>query len=184
MGCFREIAADLVLIALSENYAKLLREELAGLDEDCIQKVRVFGAGLGQHLPDNLKTSLMPYDARLNGPESSIRGTMSDFPTRALHHYAMGLSEGWVRGQSHVKDRADIEEVLSAWSEPEIPVRRKLSDDEVVSFVLENWEKTEGRSGASLRLLRDSGNACEQSRFKDLFKLAAADRAKTKEEAA
>lgn len=181
---FRDAAADLVLIALSENYAKLLAEELAGLDEDCVQRMRVFGAGLASHLPENIEPCLMPYDVRLNGKDSPIRGTMSDFPTRALHHYAKGLGCGQIEGRSLGDDKRSIANELEAWSVPEIPVRRKMSDEDVIGFVLENWEATNGRSGASLRLLRDSGNACEQSRFKDLFKLAAADRFQSEQGAA
>jgi len=181
---FRDVGPDLVLISLSENYAKLLGEELAGLDEGCAQKLRVFGAGLASHLPQNIEPCLMPYDVRLNGPESPLRGTMSDFPTRALHHYAMSLECGRTKGRSLADDRRFIAEELEAWSAPEIPVRKKMSDDDVFNFVLENWDVTNGRSGASLRLLRDSGNACEQSRFKDLFKLAAEDRFKSKKGAA
>lgn len=174
--CFRDAAADLVLIALSGNYAKLLAAELAGLDEDIAQRIRVFGAGLASHVPENIEPCLMPYDVRLNGRDSPIRGTMSDFPTRALHHYAMRLECGQIEGRSLGEDKRSIANELEAWSVPEIPVRKKMSDDDVISFIVENWEATNGRSGVSLRLLRDSGNACEQGRFKDLFKLAATDR--------
>lgn len=172
----RQASADLVLISLSENYAKLLSQELVALDEQLIGSIRIFGAGLARHLPPNVRPCFMPYDVRLNGYESPIRGTMSDFPTRALHHFAMGLSEGALSGKSCAQDQSKVEDILNTWSAPEIPVRKKLSDQEVISFILRNWEKTDGRSGASLRLLRDSGNACEQSRFKDLFRLAAANR--------
>ena len=79
-------------------------------------------------------------------------------------------------GVSLDDDKRFIAKELEAWSVPETPVRKKLSDDDVISFVLQNWGATNGRSGASLRFLRDSGNACEQSRFKDLFKMAAANR--------
>ncbi|WP_236544532.1 hypothetical protein [Roseovarius atlanticus] len=176
---FEQASADLVLIALSENYATLLSSELASLDEESAQKMRVFGAGLAKHLPANIQHCLMPYDARLNGPQSPINGTMTDFPTRALHHFAMALHEGRLCGRSSAEDRCQVEEMLKGWSAPVIPVRKKMSDQEVISFVLKNWGKTDGRSGATLRLLRDSGNACEQTRFKDLFKHAAASRVKS-----
>lgn len=171
-----ELAPDLLLISLSENYAKLLGEELSGLDEGCVQKIRVFGVGLASHLPESIEPCLMPYDVRLNGPDSPISGTMSDFSTRALHHYAMSFEHGNIEGRSLGDDQRCIAKELEAWSPPETPVRNKMSDSDVVNFILENWGATNGRSGASLRRLRDSGNACEQGRFKDLFKIAAADR--------
>jgi hypothetical protein len=61
---------------------------------------------------------------------------------------------------------------MSTWRAPNIPLRERLTDEEVVHFILEHWEETAGRSGVSLRLLRDSGLACEQSRFRDLFRRA------------
>ncbi len=171
---FLEVAPELVLISLSESYANLLCEQLAFLDETFVQRLRIFGMGLSSHLPANVVSSLMPYDGRLNGPDSPISGTMSDFSSRALHHYAQSLDGGLLSGRAASDDRLALEGVMDVWSMPATPVRKKMTDDEVIGFIQDNWGKTRGRSGASLRLLRDSGNACEQGRFKNLFMLAVA----------
>lgn len=171
-GLFQKMDAPLVLLSLSANYARLIKEELSGLADDDVRRLRIFGAGIGEYLPTNLSGSVMPYDARFNGPKSPLKGAMSDFGSRALHHYSQCLLEGTIRGLNASQDHADLSRLMSDWVMPETPVRKKLSDKQVIDFILENWQKTEGRSGFSHRLLRGSGFACEQGRFRDLFKRA------------
>lgn len=168
----KETEASLVLLSLSASYAVLVKDELAQLNEEYAKRLRIFGSGIAEHLPPHLVGSVMPYDVRLNGLDSPIRGTMSDFGSRALHHFAQCLEIGDLDGRSPEKDYEFLTNLMNNWSTPEIPRRERMTDDEVVGFILSNWDETGGRSGVSLRLLRDSGNACEQSRFRDLFKQA------------
>jgi hypothetical protein len=57
------------------------------------------------------------------------------------------------------------------------PDRTRMSDEDLVSIIVSEWEAVGGRSGAMLsRLRRDLNLACEQGRFKALFKRAAAAR--------
>lgn len=170
---FRQVSADLILLSLSVGYARLLHRELSNLDEQTAQRLRIFGMGLEAHLPASVLNGLMPYDARLNGPDSPLRGTMSDFSSRALHHYAINHESNLIGGETASEDRFALAEMMCDWTMQSTPRRRRMTDDEVVGFVLENWAKTKGRSGVSHKLLRASGNACEQSRFRDLFKQAA-----------
>ncbi|MBN9677986.1 hypothetical protein [Salipiger bermudensis] len=168
----REASEVLVLISLSASYAKLIDEELSAVSEEDIGRLRIFGAGINEHLPRRLSSSVMPYDMRLNGPNSPISGTMSDFSSRALRHYADCLASGMIEGASPHDDGAVLSDIMKNWEYREIPVRTRMTDEEVVDFVLDNWSAAGGRSGVSLRLLRDSGHACEQGRFRDLFKVA------------
>ena len=46
---------------------------------------------------------------------------------------------------------------------------RKVRDEIVVAFIRKNWKNTGGKFQKSLRLLRDSGIACEQNRFRDIL---------------
>lgn len=168
----RESSDVLVLISLSASYAKLIGEELSAVSDKDVGRLRIFGAGINEHLPRRLSSSVMPYDMRLNGPNSPITGTMSDFSSRALRHYADCLASGMIDGASPQNDGAVLSDVMKNWERPEIPVRMRMTDEKVVDFILDNWSATGGRSGVSLRLLRDSGHACEQGRFRDLFKVA------------
>jgi len=168
----RSESSALVLMGLSANYARLIRDDLADLSVAETQRIRIFGAGIAEHLPPSLADAVMPYDARLNGPDSPIPGTMSDFASRALHHFAMCLRDGVVSAVHADDDRQKLLGLMGDWRTPNTQLRERMTDKEVVNFILEHWEETRGRSGVSLRLLRDSGRACEQSRFRDLFREA------------
>lgn len=161
--------SNLILTALTEKYAEMIHSDLEKLDDEMISRLRVFGAGIAKHLPKRLAPTVMPYDERLDGPQSPCPGTMSDFGQRALRHFAGLLHSGQVLGADLDADRSDLERHMSGWLPRKIPVRAKLSDEEVINFIHESWEKTAGRSQATLRLLRDSGLGCEQGRFRDLF---------------
>ena len=180
----RSESSALILIALSANYARLIRDELADLSAGETQRIRIFGAGITGHLPPSLADAVMPYDVRLNGPDSTIPGTMSDFGSRALHHFAKCLRDGVVSAVNAGDDRQRLLEIMEAWRTPNNQPRERMTDKEVVNFILEHWEDTRGRSGVSLRLLRDSGHACEQSRFRDLFREASSIRIEVGQSAA
>jgi hypothetical protein len=168
-GLVSQSTPSLVLMALSESYAKLIHDDLAALDEASMQRFRIFGLGLANHLPEGLAPNIMPYDARFNGAHSPLRGTLSDFGSRAIHHYSQCFLGGIVDGANAASDRDALLLLMSGWSEPTIPRRERITDDHVIAFILENWATTGGRSGESLRFLRRSGLACEQGRFKKLF---------------
>lgn len=180
----RSNPSALVLMGLSANYARLIRKDLLDLSGAETQRVRIFGAGITEHLPAHLAASVMPYDARLNGPDSPIPGTMSDFASRALHHYAWCLRDGVLSSADADDDRQKLLTQMTGWRIPNTPVRERMTDEEIMRFIHEHWEETGGRSGASLRLLRDRGHACEQSRFRDLFRSASSRRDEAEHSAA
>ena len=172
----RETKPSLVLLSLSANYAKLVFNDLEKLSDDEAKGFRIFGLGITEHLPSNLAGSVMPYDARLNGPDSPSKGTMSDFGSRALHQFTKCLDQGSVQARNVDEDRAALLNMMHQWRSPETPKREPMRDDDVVRFILDNWDTTGGRSGVSLRLLRDNGYACDQGRFRDLFRSAREER--------
>ena len=107
--------ASLVLVALTGKYAEMIRSELDELDEDLIARLRVFGAGIAKHLPEKLAPTVMPYDERLDGPQSPCPGTMSDFGQRALRHFADLLHSGQVLGADLDADRSELERHMAGW---------------------------------------------------------------------
>ena len=110
----------------------------------------------------------MPYDARLDNRRLGFSGTHSDFPQRALHHFAHQI----VNGNLHESARAHRELVEQSLKKFKPPVRSRgqtASDKDVTAVIRRLWSKHKGRRGAILRELRDkSGVACEQSRFRRL----------------
>lgn len=166
-------AGSLALFCLSEAYAALIVPELEKLPSEHLSQIRLFGFGLERHVPEKLSPQVMPIDDRLDGPDSRLPGTRSDFAQRASRFYAELLNAGEVRGESANEDASVLRRRLEAWRRPDVPKRQLQTDAEILAFIERNWEAQRGRSGAMLRHLRDSGFACEQSRFKDLFKQAA-----------
>lgn len=167
-------AYDLVLMALSGAYAEMISEDLHVIDAEAGRRLRIFGLALGAVLPANVQACQMPYDHRLNGPDSSIRGTLTDFASRAIAHFAEGLGTGTIAGTSLSEDTASVTSALRTWRFPDVPKRERLTDAGVIDFIRREWNVVGGRSGEMLRHLRASGLACEQSRFRDLFHQASA----------
>ena len=166
----------LVLIALSKHYAKMIGSDLAALDDELVRRMRLFGLGTEAYLPECLHANLMPYDQRFNGPDSPLPGTVSDFASRALHHFARALKKGTVEGQDRIRDAASVESFMAGRKKPSIPNRERQTDEEVITFINQNWQAVDGRSARMLRFLRDSGRACEQGRFQGLFRRVADER--------
>jgi hypothetical protein len=164
--------STLFLVALSASYARLIQEDLLELSAREAQRVRIFGASIVDHLPPNLTASVMPYDTRLNGPDSPLPGTMSDYASRALRHYAGCLADGVLSANNAANDRQQLSALMMHWRVPNALVRERMTDEQLIGFIQRHWHQTEGRSGTTLRLLRNSGHACEQGRFRDLFRRA------------
>ena len=160
---------SLTLICLSETYARMIRGDLDALSDHQISTLRIFGLNIAHHLPERMRPQVVPIDSRLDGPDSHLPGTRADFAGRALRYYVDLRLAGKVSGESAEADSEQIESNLSAWRRQTIPRRAAMSDDQVHEFIHDNWEDIGGRSTAALRLLRDSGFACEQGRFAKLF---------------
>src|SRR3546814_1067715 len=99
-----------LLVALSEAYIEMLAPELIALPSDDLARVRIFTASPAARMPDALRPLRMPYDNRLDGPDSPCPGTLNDFASRALAHF-VGFGRGTVPQASL---DADVEAVRSA----------------------------------------------------------------------
>lgn len=155
-----------VLLALPSPYLGLISQDLATLQNEAISRLRIFTSELGaSELPERLRTTVMPYDERLEGLPS-FGGTRVDFAQRALRHFVEVL-----HGHGLPLERAK-DQVLYAMNsllKPTLPKREKKSDAEIVELIERNWERLNGSSAALLRYLRDDALvACEQGRFAKL----------------
>lgn len=158
------------LIALSEHYAALVRDDLDALDERDLRRLRLFGLSIGRVLGGRFPSAILPYDRRLDGPDSPVPGTLSDFASRAVRHFSQLVQSGAAGAKGLSKDRAAVEDALAGWPMPSVPKREPRTDAELQAIILDQWETVGGRSGQMLRHLRDNLMiACEQSRFRRLF---------------
>lgn len=161
--------SGLVLVALPGAYLDMLADDLARLLRRAPERLRIFTGTEPARVDPVLRAAVMPYDDRLDGPDSPRPGTRIDFPQRALRHFVETVLP--VRPQGDLEHhRRDVSLTLERWSSPTAVVRRRQSDEEIRRLIRERWEVVGGRSGRMLRVLRDEvGVACEQSRFAELF---------------
>ncbi len=163
----------LILAALSRPYLEMVAADWAHWPSQRVRRLRLFCLDPPSSLPGVLAEQLMPYDARLDALEGWA-GTRGDFAQRALHHFAKNVAGVPASASDHA---AAVTSALAHCVTLPWPVRERRDDDEVTRLILREWDAVEGRSGAMLRRLRrDLNIACEQGRFKELFKRAAAQR--------
>ncbi|MCC2280262.1 hypothetical protein LKL35_33315 [Streptomyces sp. ET3-23] len=145
-------------MVLSEVYAKAMETELRALAA-VTSEALLFGGSeevAGIHR--------VPADA---GLRRSLGGTLTSLNVR--------MAASWLQ---HCEDRQLTSPATSkSWnkwatgeSRPEKHNRKPMTNDEVVTFIRQQTSSQPGISRTRLlRLLRDEGRACEQSRFANLY---------------
>ena len=161
----------LLLIAFSQSYARLVQADLLSLSDQHLRRVRLIGLALKPLLDPRLQDLVMPYDERFDGPDGSNIGTRSDFAQRAMRHFATELLPDSGRNEPQLHARL-VMEFLSARTYRAIPVRKRLSDQEIIDLIIHDWPICGGNCSNMLRAIRQHGVACEQSRFQKLYKSA------------
>ena len=169
------LSEGLVLAALSHPYARLLGVDLAALDEKCLARLRIVGAGLWPHLPERVRTAaLLPYDDRLDHLVPGVRG---DFCQRALSHFVGLLTDDRARGSGTTDIEAHrvlVEAALGPAQKGTAPQRSRATDEVIVRRISAHLSTGTRERSASrlLRVVRDKdGIACEASRFMRLYRL-------------
>lgn len=163
----------LILAALSEAYIGMVSTELMSLPEDTLTRLRLFTRASKDRVPHGLRPFLMPYDDRLDGPDSEIQGTLGDFASRALHHFArnIALSQD---GRTAGEHSAAVAALFEGRRTPEKIQRVRYDDAAMLELIRSRWDDPDGRS---LRRFRDEFNvACEQGRFRALSDVVRAER--------
>ncbi|WP_440233123.1 hypothetical protein [Brevundimonas diminuta] len=163
----------LILAGLSAAYLALVADEWSRWPAERLTRLRIFSKERPTGAAEALAPCWMPYDDRLDAAGDDLAGTQGDFAQRALRHFATTI-----QGSSNAAADSDkVLQALDGFQARRTPVRHRLSDDAVLQLIDAHWATVGGRSGAMLRHLRDTlGFACEQRRFQDLFKRAAANR--------
>ena len=162
-----------ILAALSDSYLEMLSAELIALPIEVLSRLRIFTRAPEHRVADQLRPYLMPYDDRLDGPDSPIRGTRSDFASRALHHFVSLRVSGSVRG-----DQMAVAEAIGEWRMPTKFDRARHDDAGMLTLMRNHWDAAGGSATRLLRMLRDDLSvACEQSRFATLARQVRAERA-------
>jgi hypothetical protein len=154
------IADGPVIIAASQPYLQAMRGEILDAHDQQDHALVLSTAG---SVPSDLSHLRLPCDGRLR---SVLGGSMGAVSVRLAKELA-SIPEG----EFTVTSAVDRTKRLMAASEP-LPryERTTLTDIQVVEFIEHHRRKIEHASASRLlRELRDSGMACEQSRFRRLF---------------
>jgi hypothetical protein len=163
----------LTIIALSRPYLEMVSDELCALDPEKLTRVRIVGPSDAKALPIRLRQLVMPYDARLNGSRSPFPGPMSSFVQRAARHFLQLLSPG-DRDLGLRAHKNRVRAALANVSRPRRVSRRRVSDARVIQLAIRLRSRGITSPNSGLRQLRDQHHiACEQARFRRLWKLAA-----------
>ncbi len=169
-------AQGLVCASLSETYVDMIGSELVALPAVDRHRLRIFTRAPLARVAPALRPFVMPYDDRLDGPDSPIRGTRSDFAARALHHFARFIVSGGDHGSADAHAEA-VRTSVRQWREPVRRERNRHDDDELLSLIRANWDAVGGSTSRLLRRFRDELNvACEQGRIAALARIVRAER--------
>jgi hypothetical protein len=164
---------SIAVIGISKVYLSLIAKDLMSLDDCDLDRLRLIGMGIRTACPSRLQRCLLPYDDRLDGPDSPIRGTRTDFSSRAMRHFIESVLPEQQVGS--IEDHKDaVNRSLARWRHPKSVSRPSKTDEEIIDLISKNWKAIKGKSSIGLRYLRDVENiACEQGRFRSLFYRAA-----------
>ena len=165
-----ESSLDLtVILSISHVYLEMLSNEIISLKPGLRRRLRILCHYTEEKIRPDVIDSVMPYDARFDGPDSPRPGTKSDFAQRAAFHFVSEVLSQNPRGSAE-EHRTTVEQFLRDARQPVRHNRRKVEDFQVKQMIKTYWSDVDGASGKMLRLLRDREQvACEQSRFRLLF---------------
>ncbi|PYD61779.1 hypothetical protein CFR73_01730 [Novacetimonas maltaceti] len=167
----------LVCAALSDAYITMVAGDLEALPEDALARLRLFTRTPSERVPLALRSCVMPYDDRLDGPDSTMRGTRSDFAGRALRHFVerIAVPDDPRPVAAHA---AAVRNALSGWRLPRHVARVRHDDAELLALIRRHWAHNGGHTGRLLRFFRDELHvSCEQGRFAALARQVRAEQA-------
>jgi len=155
----------LFVLALSSAYLQLVLDEVLSFAQGDLERLRLIGPRRETDLPEELRPIHMPYDDRLDGAKSPIRGTESDFPQRAALHFVQMVHARPV--QALEEHKRLVKEALEGWPRKCLPLRKKLPERDLRHAIKGVLRECNGHWSKALRCLRDQHKiACEQKRFK------------------
>ncbi len=156
-----------VIFALPSTYLEMIMAELQMISQNFLNRVFIITSTAGQKLlSPQIKERCLPYDERFNGA-LGYKGTRNDFPQRALKHFTKEID---FKSSPINVIQSNVRKFVESNSIPLLPVRARMSDQEIKEIIYKNWKKFGGRRENLLRYLRDKALvSCEQKRFGHLW---------------
>ncbi|MEY9167072.1 hypothetical protein ABIE78_005191 [Sinorhizobium fredii] len=158
-------AQSLLLVSLPAAYLRMLTPLILSLSVTRDGRLRLFTGSEKIDIDAALKPFRMPYDRRLDGPDSPIAGTLGDFAQRALRHFSATVLPAAPNGSAS-EHAGLVQAEQRYWRRPHRTSGAPVSDEEVIRLIRQHWV---GGRPASLSFFRgELGVACEQRRFSRL----------------
>lgn len=164
----------LVLLTLPSSYIRLVARDLARIEPTAAANLRIFTSESGAFgVPSHLRSCVLPYTERLETLDG-YDGTRAEFPQRALRHFVCMLGGHRLSLQDA---HAAVRQSLSRLHFRSVPQRQKKTDQEIAGLIRQGWDQCNGGSTRLHRYLRDDQLvACEQSRFREIWRQVSAER--------
>lgn len=155
----------LILVAVGSAYLRMLEPVLLSLPDGSLDRLRIFAGAANSTTSVRLRAQILPYDARLDGPQSPIRGTKIDFASRALYHFVTTVLRD--QPSAEVTTQAEqVEAIMGSWTRSSVSIGGRRSDADIKTLLRQHWDRAGGSATKLLRVLRDElAIACEQKRF-------------------
>jgi hypothetical protein len=152
-----------LMVALSSTYLHAVVDDLREASRQLRSPdlLMIIAAGC-DHAPEGLESSFLPTGAEFS---HVVGGTLGSLNIRLALEALRWASKGSLDA-GYLRDR--FQQRLSRLPAFARPERHPLSDDEVEEFIERN-AATASSHTAMLRHLRESGFACEQARFRELY---------------
>ena len=158
----------LFVVALSSQYYDLVKHDLESISLETLQRVRI--VGIRPQPKSILAPSILPYDDRLNGPDSPIPGTLSDFPQRCAVHY---MNHIHLTGD-RIDDSSMVAQCMNSLTWPVRTTGERIDDEKLIRIIADAIQETGLPKTRLLKHLRHNLKvACEQKRFASLYNMAA-----------
>lgn len=168
-------STGVVLLALPSAYLTMVTDELAAFAPALRNRLRVFTCPSFSFEDEGLDRLIMPYDDRLDGPDSPRPGAGTDFSGRALADFANAILPE-LPGADAAEHAAAVSRRLSGWSAKHRPERLKCGDAELIEITRKHWTKAGASASRLLRFMRDDlGVACGQDRAHRIWAIVRAD---------
>lgn len=162
---FRSAPNSVHLFALSPLYLDAISVDLLEARAELIHPERLVVISTGKKRHGDLNGSIIPAPAQL---QTALGGALVSLNVRL----AAELLNMVPATEINVEEvRAFLADLLREAKPRRIPKRRLVSDAYVVRFIQRAGKARFGKSYTrALRSFRDGGNACEMTRFRELFR--------------
>ena len=151
-----------ILVIASPVYVRAITDDLLAAAEALRRPESLVIVSSVSGFPDELAKHLVPSVARLR---SRLGGTLGSLHARTARHLLKEASLPFDASALRTK----YERIAARATPLESNSRERRTDSEVRAFIRSQLKKDSKSCTALLRVYRDSGFRCEQSRFRNLF---------------